>query len=217
MQDDIPPMHRSRRLLSLTLLGFPSKWFFGRALGQRYCPETTSHLRSSRLVLLISALLTIALVGCGSEVGRIPFADTGTGRTEVMIEASKDVEFWTHLDLEEEGTDTLAEAIMAVEDVSLAYSIRLYQGGELVQRLTCDPFDISAFDWRTRYKSIKISGRSTHVFEYDGKMICSVNIKNTETTPLETILAPVKGRDSIKLEKNRYYGNRSHSCSRETE
>ena len=82
------------------------------------------------LVLLMSALLTVVLVGCGSEVGRIPFTDTGTGKTEAMIDEGKEVEFWTHLDLEEEGTDTLAEAILAGRDVSLTYSTMLYQDGE---------------------------------------------------------------------------------------
>ena len=139
MQDDIPPMHRSRRLLSLTLLGFPSKWFFGRALGHGYGTKTTLHPMNSKLILLIPALLMIALIGCRSEVGRIPFTDTGSGKTEVMIDASKDVEFWTHLDLKEEGTDSLAEAIMAGKDVSLAYSILLYQDGDLCSDLPAIP------------------------------------------------------------------------------
>jgi len=74
--------------------------------------------------------MLVVLIACGSEVGRIPFTDTGTGKTEAMIDAGKEVEFWTHLNLEEEGTDTLAEAILAGRDVSLTYSIMLYQDGE---------------------------------------------------------------------------------------
>ena len=60
----------------------------GRALGYGNDPETTVQPMRSMLVLLMSGLLTVVLVGCGSKVGQIPF--TVTGKTEAMIDAGKE-------------------------------------------------------------------------------------------------------------------------------
>ena len=103
MRDDIPQMNRT-----WTLQGFPDKWFVGRDLRRGHGLKTTGQPMSAMLVLLISALMTIALVGCGSEKGEIPFTETGTVKTEIMIDGGKNIEFWTRLDVNEEGTDTLA-------------------------------------------------------------------------------------------------------------
>ena len=152
-------------------------------------------MRRSLLILPVSALLTIVLVGCGTEVGRIPFDDIGEGRTEVMIDASKEVDFWTDLDLEKEEDISLAASILGEEQVSLVYSIALYQGGELVRRLACDPFDVSSFDLDSKFKSVDVSLRTTRSFKYKGKMRCSISVPNSGAMVVEAALAPVNPSD----------------------
>ena len=152
-------------------------------------------MRSLVLVLPASAVLTSALLGCGTEVGRIPFAEIGEGKTEVVIGADKKVDFWTDLDFKREVDDTLAQEIMADWDVRLAYFVLVYQGGEVVGRLTCDPFDISSFDLSTKFTSFDTSLRTARAFNYSGKMRCSVNVPNTGITIVEAALAPVKTAD----------------------
>jgi hypothetical protein len=150
----------------------------------------------SLILVFPAALLTIALVGCGgTEVGRIPFAEIGEGETEVVIDASKEVDFWTELDFKKEEDVSLAQSIMADKDVSLAYSVVLIQGGNVVKRLTCDPFDISSFALSTKFTSFDTSLRTTRSFKYKGKMRCSVNLPNTGSTVVEAILAPVNTND----------------------
>lgn len=65
-------------------------------------------------------------VGCGKEVGRVPFFSEGTGATTVELAAGK-VAFWTDLDLK---CDTRSR---------LAYEVALLQGGVAVANAVCDP------------------------------------------------------------------------------
>ena len=111
-------------------------------------------MRSLISALLMSPLAAIVLPGCSTELGRLNFADVGSAETELTLDSRKEVDFWTDLDLILDEDTSLARSIMADADVSLAYSIFLYQGGELIKRVSCDPFDVSSFDIPTKFKSV---------------------------------------------------------------
>ena len=152
------------------------------------------------LRLLTAGILTTALFGCGAEVGRIPFADVGMGKTVVMIDSNKKMDFWTHLDLVTEEDDSLAHSIMAGEDVNLAYSIVIYQDGEVVKRVTCDAFDVSEFDARTKLRLPGASLRTARSFKYNGKMKCSTDVPNSGPITVEAVLEAVNPTDGSSVE-----------------
>lgn len=88
-------------------------------------------------------VLAIVLAGCGEEIGRVKFDHVGDGRAEITIDTDKAADFWTDLNLKKEAKVSLVESIMGDEEVGLSYALAVYQDGELVQRLSCDPLDVS--------------------------------------------------------------------------
>ncbi len=162
-------------------------------------------MRSLALALVFSALAAIALLGCGAEVGRITFVDVGSAETELALDSGKSVDFWTDLDFTLDKDISLAGSIMADADFSLAYTIALYQGGELVQRVSCNPFDISSFDISTKFKSIRTSIRATRSFKYLGKMRCSTTLPSSGPTMVEAVLAAVDSTDGSLVKMPAYF------------
>ncbi len=154
-----------------------------------------------RRLFLLAAIVVLAIVlaGCGEEIGRIEFDDVGDGRAEITIEADKAVDFWTDLDLKKEEQVSLAESIMGDEDVGLSYAVVVYQDGEPVQKLTCDPLDVSSFSLRSKLK-FDISVGATHSFKYNGKMRCSADVSHTGELVVEATLAPVDMEDGSRVE-----------------
>ena len=162
-------------------------------------------MRSLVSTLLMSVLVAVMLLGCGAELGRLNFADVGSAETELTLDAAKHVDFWTDLDLTLDEDISLASSIMADAEVSLAYSISLYQGGELIKRVSCDPFDVSSFDISTKFKSMRISIRATRSFRYLGKMRCSTTLPNSGPTIVEAVLATVDPSDGSLVEMPDYF------------
>ena len=162
-------------------------------------------MRSLASTLLTSALVAIVTLGCGTELGRLNFADVGSAETELTLDAGKEVDFWTDLSLTLVEDISLAGSIMADSEVSLAYSIFLYQDGELVKRVSCDPFDVSSFDISTKFKSMRISIRATRSFRYLGKMRCSATLPNSGPTMVEAVLATVDPADGSSVEMPDYF------------
>jgi hypothetical protein len=152
-----------------------------------------------RLLLPVLAILVFILVGCGEEIGRIEFDHVGDGSTEITIDAGKAAEFWTDLDLKKEEKVSLAASIMGDEEVGLSYAVVVYRGGELVQRLTCDPLDVSSFDLRSKVK-FDVSVGATQSFKYNGKMKCSASVSYTGDLMVEVTLAPVDTGDGSRVE-----------------
>ncbi len=128
------------------------------------------------------------------------FSDVGSAETELTLDSGKVVEFWTDLDLTLDKDISLAGSIMADAEFGLAYSIALYQGGELVKRVSCDPFDIS-----TKFKSIRTSIRATRSFKYLGKMRCSTTLPSSGSTKVEVVLSAVDTTDGSLVEMPEYF------------
>ena len=152
-------------------------------------------MKSLVYVLVFSPLAAVAVLGCGTEVGRITFADVGSAGTEITFDSKRNVNFWTDLDLTLDDDISPAGSIMADADVGLAYSIVLYQRGVLVKRVSCDPFDISSFDIASKFKSVRTSIRATRSFRYLGKMRCSTELPSSGPTVVEAVLATVDPAD----------------------
>ena len=157
-----------------------------------------SKMRSS--ITLVWALILVTVSGCEAEIGRITFDDVGEGRTEVMVDAKKEVDFWTDLDVTKEEDISLAHAIMDEDQTRLAYSLVLYQADQPVRRLICDPFDVSSFDIRSKFKSITITLSTTRSFKYKGKMRCSTRVSDTGATVVEAALVSVDPRDGSPVD-----------------
>lgn len=164
-----------------------------------------SEMKTFALALVFSALAVIAMVGCGAELVRITFAGVGSAETELALDSGKVVEFWTDLDLTLDRDISLARSIMADAEFGLAYAISLYQGGELVERVSCDPFDISYFDISTKFKSIRTSIRATRSFKYLGKMRCSTTLPSSGSTKVEVVLSAVDATDGSLVEMPEYF------------
>ena len=150
-------------------------------------------------LLLVLAIMAIALAGCGKEIGRIEFDDLGDGRAEITIDVDKAVDFWTDLDLKKEEKVSLAESIMGDEEVGLSYAVVVYQDGEPVQQLTCDPLDVSSFSLSSKIK-FDISVGATHSFKYNGKMRCSASVSYAGDLVVEATLSPVDTGDGSRVE-----------------
>jgi hypothetical protein len=151
-------------------------------------------------ILAILAILVILLVGYGEEIGRIEFDHIGDGRAAITIDAGKAAEFWTDLDFKKEDAASLAVSIMGDEEVSLAYTLTFYKDGELLQRLTCDPFEVSSFDLSSKIKSVNVSIGTTRTFKYNGKMKCSGSVSYTGELVVEATLAPVDTSDGSRVD-----------------
>ena len=53
--------------------------------------------------IAIAMLFAVTLVACGTEIGEIPFDGVGTGETNIVVDGSKDVDFWTELEIDFQG------------------------------------------------------------------------------------------------------------------
>jgi hypothetical protein len=121
--------------------------------------------------LLLSAPL--CAIGCGKEVARVSFTDNGNLTTPIVttttavLDSSKDVDFWTELDVAWEG------------DIVLQYHIQLEQAGKPIAGAVCNPLDVS-----TKIKALSTDIGQSHTRAYSGKMRCSTTVP----TPGETLV-----------------------------
>lgn len=70
--------------------------------------------------------MTLLMLGCGKEAGRVPFNGAGQGEATIALGAGE-VAFWTDIDLEYQG------------NAALAYQVELLQNGAPAGRAQCDP------------------------------------------------------------------------------
>src|SRR5688572_28656298 len=103
----------------------------------------------SNLRVMLSLLIPLLAIGCGKEVGRIAFSAPGNATTIATLDGSKDVDFWTELDVEWKG------------DIVLTYHIDLEQEGQLVSRVVCGALDVS-----TELMSVATDIGSKHARSY---------------------------------------------------
>lgn len=137
-------------------------------------------------VALASALLlaSLALPGCGKELGRLPFSAPGTG-TATMSLAAGEVSFWTDIDLEYTG------------DAALAYAIELDQGGAKVATASCNP--LGRIPVKSSWTEVNLGGN--HSRRGSGKMECSANLPSGGSTTVKATLAFARKPASETLRK----------------
>lgn len=128
----------------------------------------------SALPAMLSLLVPLFAVGCGNEVGRISFSTPGNATTTATLDNSKDVEFWTELDVEWE------------HDVVLTYHIELEQESKQVARAVCNPLDVS-----TTLMSVTTDVGSKHTRSYTGKMRCSTTVPASGATHVKASFTAV--------------------------
>ena len=81
-------------------------------------------------LLLFFWVLSTSLVGCGSnELARIPIQKTGHFEIEI-VHPGGELDLWTDFDVEFSGVATAG------------YKIDFVQRGDMVETLTCDPFQV---------------------------------------------------------------------------
>lgn len=108
----------------------------------------------------------------GKEVGRVPFAAEGTGKTTVQL-AAGDVALWTDVEVSFEG------------DASLAYQVTLTQGDKVVASATCDPLA----DLPTKLNYVRLDLNEKHTRRGQGRMTCEVKVPAAGPTTVEATLA----------------------------
>ncbi len=109
-----------------------------------------------RELILFGAL---AALGCGKEIGRVPFTAEGTKETHVEA-AAKEVVFWSDVDLEWEGAG------------SAGYDVDLLQNGSKVASTTCDL--LARPKVRMSWVETNIGGH--HTRRGRGRMDCTVSL-----------------------------------------
>jgi hypothetical protein len=118
------------------------------------------------------ALVTLSLIACGKEAGRVPFAAEGTATTTATLNAGT-VDFWTDIEMKWEG------------DASLAYTVELEQGGKSVATATCNP--LGGITVKLRWAEHNIG--SSHSRSGSGKMGCSATLASGGATNVKATLA----------------------------
>ena len=121
---------------------------------------------------LLLGLGLLLLVGCGKEVGRVPFSAEATASAPLQL-AAGDVAFWTDLDIAYDG------------DASLEYRIDLLQGGASAATAVCDPLG---------QMNIKLGWVETHLGASSsrrgsGKMTCGATLAKAGPTIVQATLA----------------------------
>jgi hypothetical protein len=110
----------------------------------------------------MKALFLIALLsGCGKEVGRVPFTESGSGDEKMQLDA-KEVAFWSDMDLEWEG------------DASGRYEIELLKKGDKVGSASCNL--LAAPKVKMSWVETNIGGK--HSRRGRGKLDCSVDLSS---------------------------------------
>jgi hypothetical protein len=117
-------------------------------------------------------VLSVSLLGCGKEVGRIPMKAEGGGATSVHVTAGKKLALWTSLDVKYSGA------------FGARYDVELQEGGATTAKTTCDPFDVNV---KTSSKVINIG--SDHSISYNGKMRCELVPTKTGAATVRATLA----------------------------
>jgi hypothetical protein len=114
-----------------------------------------ARIRLSAALAIASAL---SLVGCGKEIGRIPFHEEGTGAASLQLDAGKKLAIWTSLDVKYSG------AFGAV------YDVELVQDGNVVSKGSCDA--INGINVSTNKREVHLG--NSHTVKYNGKMACEI-------------------------------------------
>jgi hypothetical protein len=130
--------------------------------------------RYTRLPLCVAfAALSLLLVACGKEIGRIALHDEGQGETVVQATAGKKLALWTALDVKYTG------------HLAARYDVELLQDGAVVGKALCDPFDVNV-----KTGSIEKNIGDDHSISWNGKMKCDL-------TPTKTGPATVRAKLSF--------------------
>jgi hypothetical protein len=119
--------------------------------------------------------LLLALAGCGTTVGVIPFSGTGRGETVVNLDAGAKVRFWTDFEAQYAGP------------VLASYDVQLLQGGVPVATATCDPIDFGA--GRVCVNSVNVGGRHS----YRCRMSCQARVPRSAPTQVRATFSIAGG------------------------
>ena len=146
-----------------------------------------------RNLVLVMSIVVVVLVGCGTEIRRIPFDSVSAGETEVQVDTAKNIEFWTDLE------------IKFYAEIDMDYLIELYQDGELIREATCSVFDVF-----TKVKPVMtVDMEDLFSFKYAGEMTCSVSVANSGQTLVNKMKCygcsasvPNSGQTLVKAERN---------------
>jgi hypothetical protein len=125
-----------------------------------------------------------ALLSCGKELCRVPFAAEGAATATATL-AQGQVAFWTDLDLDYEG------------DASLLYQIQLVQAGTTVATATCNPLG----ELPVRSSWVETNIGSKHSRRGDAKMECSTKLRAGGPTTVKVSLAFARKPISAELRK----------------
>jgi hypothetical protein len=129
-------------------------------------------------------LVTLSLVACGKEAGRVPFAAEGTATSAATLNAGT-VDFWTDIEMKWEG------------DAALAYAVELEQGGKSVATATCDP--LRSITVKVNWAEINLG--SSHSRSGSGKMGCSATLASGGATNVKATLAFSRKPATLALSK----------------
>ena len=106
-------------------------------------------------------LFLVALSGCGKEVGRVGFTEAGSSEEKMHLDA-KEVDFWTDLDVEWEGS------------ASGRYDIEILKKDEKVASTTCNLLG----NPKIKMSWVETNIGDKHKRRGRGKLDCSVSISS---------------------------------------
>lgn len=136
------------------------------------------------LVLTLASAISLSLVGCGKELGRVPFSAEGSAEATATL-AAGDVDLWTDLVLEYKG------------DASLEYKVELLQDGKSVASTTCNPLG----QINVKVNWIETNLGDSHTRKGSGKMSCTVKLPSGGPTTIKATFAVAHAPTSITVTK----------------
>lgn len=113
--------------------------------------------------LIFIPLILIYFSGCSSSGKMLDIQNSGEYEMQFYHDGSL-IELWTDFDVE------------FVESITMVYQVSFYQGGELVARVSCDPFDA---DEKRMQRYVETNGLVK--VSYLGQMQCDVELPEGET------------------------------------
>jgi len=129
------------------------------------------HVALLAQLLPLSLLSGLVLVGCGKEVGRLPFSHEATQSAAVPLVAGK-IDFWTDISVSYEGP------------AALTYQIELQQGGQRVANVACEA--LGHHDRKIGW--VETGFGYSRSLRGSGRMICSAQLLKAGLTDVRAAL-----------------------------
>lgn len=108
-----------------------------------------------KMKILFILVCLVGMIGCGKEIIRFQFQELKPISKSIEIDNSKELSFWTDLEIEYVG------------NLYFLYKIKIQEGNQLLEEIACSPLNVSV-----QLKFLRTSFNDKTYLRYEGKMRC---------------------------------------------